>query len=118
MMQREREERLEGRMVFWGKVEGNENDYLVCYALVTPTLEEGDFPLKKARQKQKSSFPCHPTPINCAIPYCSAPFARLIEHYFITRITVLSETPVFYSSKMRPPPLLKKVYETRAMVVG
>ncbi|CAM9238933.1 unnamed protein product [Ectocarpus sp. 13 AM-2016] len=49
MMQREREERLEGKMVFWGKVEGNENDYLVCYALATPTLEEGDFPLKKAR---------------------------------------------------------------------
>lgn len=47
MMQREREERLEGRMLFWGKVEGNENDYLVCYALVTPKLEDGDFPLKK-----------------------------------------------------------------------
>lgn len=47
MMQREREERLEGKMVFWGKVNGNENDYLVCYALATPTLEEGDFPLKK-----------------------------------------------------------------------
>lgn len=46
-MQREREERLEGKMVFWGKVNGNENDYLVCYALATPTLEEGDFPLKK-----------------------------------------------------------------------
>lgn len=47
MLQREREERLEGRMMFWGKVEGNENDYLVCYALATPKLEEGDFPLKK-----------------------------------------------------------------------
>lgn len=47
MMQREREERLEGKMMFWGKVNGNENDYLVCYALATPTLEEGDFPLKK-----------------------------------------------------------------------
>ncbi len=47
MMQREREERLEGKMVFWGKVYGNENDYLVCYALATPMLEEGDFPLKK-----------------------------------------------------------------------
>lgn len=46
MMQREREERLEGKMMFWGKVNGNENDYLVCYALATPTLEEGDFPLK------------------------------------------------------------------------
>lgn len=47
MMQREREERLESRMVFWGKVEGNENDYLVCYALATPKLEDGDFPIKK-----------------------------------------------------------------------
>eukprot|EP00903_Cladosiphon_okamuranus_P015183 g14037.t1 len=47
MMQREREERLEGKMMFWGKVNGNEDDYLVCYALATPTLEEGDFPLKK-----------------------------------------------------------------------
>lgn len=47
MLQREREERLEGRMMFWGKVEGNENDYLVCYALATPRLEEGDFPIKK-----------------------------------------------------------------------
>ncbi|CAM9526343.1 unnamed protein product, partial [Hapterophycus canaliculatus] len=46
MMQREREERLEGKMVFWGKINGNENDYLVCYSLATPTLEEGDFPLK------------------------------------------------------------------------
>ena len=53
MMQREREERLEGRMVFWGKVEGNENDYLVCYALATPTLAEGDFPLKKVHEKSK-----------------------------------------------------------------
>lgn len=47
MMQREREERLEGKIVFWGKVSGNENDYLVCYALATPTLEEGDFPIKR-----------------------------------------------------------------------
>ena len=40
-------------MVFWGKVEGNENDYLVCYALATPTLAEGDFPLKKVHEKSK-----------------------------------------------------------------
>lgn len=47
MMQCEREERLEGKMLFWGKLEGNENDYLVCYALVRPRLEDGEFPLKK-----------------------------------------------------------------------
>lgn len=51
MMQRELEERLEGKLMFWGKVEGNENDYLVCYALATPKLEEGDFPLKKVHFK-------------------------------------------------------------------
>lgn len=49
MMQREHEERLESKLLFWGKIEGNENDYLVCYSLVTPRLEEGDFPLKKVR---------------------------------------------------------------------
>lgn len=63
MLQREREERLEGRMVFWGKVEGNENDYLVCYTLATPTLEEGDFPIKKVHKKHKFDFPCN-TPMN------------------------------------------------------
>lgn len=47
MLQRQREERLEGKMFFWGKVEGDENDYLVCYVLATPKLEEGEFPLKK-----------------------------------------------------------------------
>ena len=60
MIQREREERLEGRMVFWGKVEGNENDYLVCYALATPKLEDGDFPLKKVHIH--SELPWHTLP--------------------------------------------------------
>lgn len=55
MMQREREERLEGKMMFWGKVNGNENDYLVCYALATPALEEGDFPLKKVTLPQRKN---------------------------------------------------------------
>lgn len=65
MMQREREERLQGKMVFWGKVNGNENDYLVCYALATPTLEEGDFPLKKVHdvvaghRSVPQRFPAH-----------------------------------------------------------
>lgn len=54
-MQREREERLEGKMMFWGKVNGNENDYLVCYALATPALEEGDFPLKKVTLPQRKN---------------------------------------------------------------
>lgn len=54
-MQRKREERLEGQMMFWGKVNGNENDYLVCYALATPTLEEGDFPLKHVRSDDTPS---------------------------------------------------------------
>lgn len=56
MMQSEREERLEGKMLFWGKVEGNENDYLICYALATPKLEEGDFPLKKVPREQLISY--------------------------------------------------------------
>lgn len=66
MMQREREERLEGRMMFWGKVNGNENDYLVCYALATPTLEEGDFPLKKVIPPRKKTSRTEPT---CPRPY-------------------------------------------------
>lgn len=52
---------MEGKMVFWGKVNGNENDYLVCYALTTPTLEEGDFPLKKARMCLPICVCCHLT---------------------------------------------------------
>ena len=67
MMQREREERLEGKMMFWGKVNGNENDYLVCYALATPTLEEGDFPLKKvihtSSLEERWTEPNQPSPI-------------------------------------------------------
>lgn len=47
MVQCELEERLESKLVFWGKVEGNENDYLVCYALASPKLDEGEFPIKK-----------------------------------------------------------------------
>jgi hypothetical protein len=30
-LQRQLEENLTGRMYFWGKIEGNTQDYLVCY---------------------------------------------------------------------------------------
>lgn len=62
MMQREREERLEGNLFFWGKIEGIENDYLVCFSLATPKLEEGDFPLKKVNEcsKTKQNETCSP----------------------------------------------------------
>jgi hypothetical protein len=47
MMQRQHEESLEGKMLFWGKVLADDADYMICYALCTPTIEEGEFPVRR-----------------------------------------------------------------------
>lgn len=47
MMQRQHEESLEGKMLFWGKVLADDSDYMICYALCTPTIEEGEFPVRR-----------------------------------------------------------------------
>ncbi|CAM9526033.1 unnamed protein product, partial [Chrysoparadoxa australica] len=47
MLQRKQEQGLERDLMLWGKLMGDENDYLVCYTLRSPTLEEGEFPIKE-----------------------------------------------------------------------
>lgn len=46
MLQRREEEALP-ELLFWGKVFGNENDYLVCHALCPPQPEDGEFPIRR-----------------------------------------------------------------------
>lgn len=106
-------------MVFWGKVEGNENDYLVCYALVTPTLEEGDFPLKKVRQKTKICFsvPSYCTPIN-ASSLSVLPLSLNLVSTFLLREQLCYPNSRASLIENAPPPLLKKMHKTRAMVAG
>ena len=83
MFQREREERLEGKMFFWGKVEGNENDYLVCYALATPKLEQGDFPQKKVSWKYLNTVKWMGVVLcRSSSQYCTE---RLSNSYIITK---------------------------------
>lgn len=43
MLQREKEENLESKPLFWGKILGEINDYLIVYVLLT----QHEFPIKR-----------------------------------------------------------------------
>ena len=47
MMQRQHEETLDKKLLFWGKILADDADYLICYATLTPTIEQGEFPIKR-----------------------------------------------------------------------
>ena len=46
-LQRKHEESLERPLKFWGKILADDADYLICYTLLTPTLEQGEFPIRR-----------------------------------------------------------------------
>eukprot|EP00611_Tribonema_gayanum_P031884 TRINITY_DN9339_c0_g1_i1.p1 TRINITY_DN9339_c0_g1~~TRINITY_DN9339_c0_g1_i1.p1 ORF type:complete len:308 (-),score=61.32 TRINITY_DN9339_c0_g1_i1:89-937(-) len=47
MVQRQQEESLSMPLKFWGKLLADEADYLICYSLRAPELEEGIFPMRQ-----------------------------------------------------------------------